>query len=180
MTSPVWLASVFRADAVARLVALGTLAGGNVAANRPEPIEDRELPFIGVYTTQDNQTLRAEAGSTPEFDTSLQLAIEPRIGATTLDAATVALDTIIAEVIDGLMQDPAWVMQFSKISAIKITSKIDATGAYFIGLAMITFTLAYNSSYPPRLPGTTVSAVVTSTTTGGQVTNTSTVTLPTG
>lgn len=126
------------------------------------PVEPPQLPALLVDMREEIKTQAdRSAGTEPSFAVAATLVVRARavvfseplaapFGAAHGPAIEAVCDTWLEKIQDGLLSDPRFPRMISKIPSVRVETAAETSGEQIIAEVSVTFTLAWEESYPPR------------------------------
>lgn len=163
------LAARVRDAAVASLTAYGILDAGRIEAERIDNVATGDMPRIVVFADETADS-KSPAGTAPAFDVTIHLIVQALVERATKQDAIAQLDALIAQVKDGLLEDPEWVALTDAIHSVRTQRSYKHETERIIGDGRVQIDcVAKNILYRPRvtqpLKKITVTVAVPATTT---------------
>jgi hypothetical protein len=142
--------TTIRTDAIARLIAASTAAGGRVFDSRSAPIQkDETLPLLIVYTPSDNGPTLGQGP--PKIRSELDLVIEVHADGSTDASAVAAAESLEREVKAALLSDPVWVAQFEHVLAVNVQRGWDSNSDKRHVAVLVTIRVQFREQWDPVL-----------------------------
>lgn len=141
-----------RQQAVALLKAANTAAGAHVYDSRVSPNSKNKLPALNVYTLLQNGSGTAQAGTAPQFDTTVTLSVECVVSQA--DAWGAALDDLCEQVENALLCNPGFISEFDMVTSYSTAMQAKDEGENPIIKAVMSIGLKYTEQFDPIIPDT--------------------------
>ena len=144
-----------RHDIVSRLKAIAGVTAicpaSSIFESRATRLPVGTMPAIVVSVPRTRRTRLSAASMLPMFEVTHSVAIDCFVSGTSDSVLADTLDWLAEEVLDALLTDPSWVMQFEAVSGAseEIVVEGDADARY--GLARITLDVQLTETYEPAV-----------------------------